>query len=212
MGGVCLPHVIRVAAVDGGRREGGAQRQAYACVSLLCSCSAMSDSFVTPWTAARQAPLSILQARVLEGVAIPFSRGSSQPRDRTCVAGRFLITDLPGKFFLISGQFQTQMQNGTSIKRLRVLLSVSLIPGKGEEGVRILPFCLSPSLTAHSAGGHGSQSPVQSFTWLDGKVLTSATCNSRPSSWLGIGQPLAPFSPLPGCLGWLVKVWWGHAT
>ena len=33
----------------------------------------------------------ILQARILEWVAIPFSRGSSQPRDRTwvsCIAGR----------------------------------------------------------------------------------------------------------------------------
>ena len=36
----------------------------------------------------------ILQARILEWVAIPFSRGSSQPRDRTWVsyiAGRFFI-------------------------------------------------------------------------------------------------------------------------
>ena len=35
----------------------------------------------------------ILQARMLEWVAIPFSRGSSWPRDRTwvfCIAGRFL--------------------------------------------------------------------------------------------------------------------------
>ena len=34
----------------------------------------------------------ILQARILEWVAIPFSRGSSQPRNRTqvsCIAGRF---------------------------------------------------------------------------------------------------------------------------
>ena len=34
----------------------------------------------------------ILQARTLEWVAYPFSRGSSQPRDRTgvsCIAGRF---------------------------------------------------------------------------------------------------------------------------
>ena len=33
----------------------------------------------------------ILQARILEWVAIPFSRGSSQPRDQThvsCIAGR----------------------------------------------------------------------------------------------------------------------------
>ena len=34
----------------------------------------------------------ILQTRILEWGAFPFSRGSSQPRDRTqvsCVAGRF---------------------------------------------------------------------------------------------------------------------------
>ena len=34
----------------------------------------------------------ILQGRILEWVAIPFSRGSSQPRDQTwisCIAGRF---------------------------------------------------------------------------------------------------------------------------
>ena len=34
----------------------------------------------------------ILQARILEWVAVPFSGGSSQPRDRTqvsCIAGRF---------------------------------------------------------------------------------------------------------------------------
>ena len=51
--------------------------------------------FATPWTLALQAPLSmeILQARILEWVAISSSRESSQPRDRTqvsCIAGRFL--------------------------------------------------------------------------------------------------------------------------
>ena len=37
----------------------------------------------------------ILQARILEGVAFPFSRGSSQPRDRTQVShvtGRFFTS------------------------------------------------------------------------------------------------------------------------
>ena len=37
---------------------------------------------------------AILQARILEWVAIPFSRGSSQPRDQTrvfCIASRFFI-------------------------------------------------------------------------------------------------------------------------
>ena len=37
----------------------------------------------------------ILQARILEWVAIPFSRRSSQPRDRTqvsCIAGTFFTS------------------------------------------------------------------------------------------------------------------------
>ena len=37
----------------------------------------------------------ILQARILEWVVIPFSRGSSQPRDRTqvsCIAGGFFTS------------------------------------------------------------------------------------------------------------------------
>ena len=44
----------------------------------------MSDS-ATPWTVVSQAPLSmkILQARILEWVAIFFSRGSSLPRNQT---------------------------------------------------------------------------------------------------------------------------------
>ena len=41
--------------------------------------------FVTPWTVAYQAPLSmgILQASILGWVAMPSSRGSSRPRDQT---------------------------------------------------------------------------------------------------------------------------------
>ena len=54
--------------------------------------SVVSDSAI-PWTITCQAPLSmgILQARILEWVAMPSSRGSSQPRDRTwhsCTARR----------------------------------------------------------------------------------------------------------------------------
>ena len=42
----------------------------------------------------------ILQARILQWVAISLSRGSSRPRDRThvsCIAGRFFTTEPPGK-------------------------------------------------------------------------------------------------------------------
>ena len=44
--------------------------------------------FVTPWAIALQAPLSmgILQARILGWGAMPSSRGSSQPRDKTQVS------------------------------------------------------------------------------------------------------------------------------
>ena len=44
--------------------------------------------FATPWTVAHQAPSvhGILQARVLEWVAMPSSRESSQPRDQTRVS------------------------------------------------------------------------------------------------------------------------------
>ena len=43
----------------------------------------------------------ILQARILEWIAVPFSRGSSQPWDRThisCMAGRFFITSITHSF------------------------------------------------------------------------------------------------------------------
>ena len=38
---------------------------------------------VTPWTVALQNLHGILQARILEWVAMPFSKGSSQLMDRT---------------------------------------------------------------------------------------------------------------------------------
>ena len=60
--------------------------------------------FVTPWTVACQAGSfvhGILQARILEWVAISFSRGSSQPRVRTRVFyfGRwiFFTTEPPAE-------------------------------------------------------------------------------------------------------------------
>ena len=67
--------------------------------AVLClipqSCSTLCNSW---WTVANQVPLSmrILQARILEWDAMPFSRGSSQPRNRTgvssCLAGRFFTS------------------------------------------------------------------------------------------------------------------------
>ena len=54
-------------------------------VYYVLSRSSHVQLFAILWTVARQAPLSMgmLQARMLEWVAMPSSRGSSQPRDRT---------------------------------------------------------------------------------------------------------------------------------
>ena len=60
-------------------------------VKLFESGNESSSVFATPWTVV----LGILQARILKWVAFPFSRGSSQPRDRTQVshiAGRFFTS------------------------------------------------------------------------------------------------------------------------
>ena len=48
------------------------------CVCVCESCSVVSNS-ATPWTVVH----GILQARILEWIDFPFSRGSSQPRDQT---------------------------------------------------------------------------------------------------------------------------------
>ena len=71
---------------------------AYICV---LSHSVLSNS-ATPWTIVHQVPMymGILQTRILEWVAMPSSRVSSHPRDRTwisCTAGDSLPSEPPGK-------------------------------------------------------------------------------------------------------------------
>ena len=65
---------------------------------MLLSCVGL---FVTLWTVARQAlSMWILQAKILEWVAMSFSKGSSRPRDRTWVsrtAGGVFTAEPPGK-------------------------------------------------------------------------------------------------------------------
>ena len=64
----------------------------------------MSDSLPTPWIIAYVH--GILQARILEWVAIPFSKGSSWPGDGTwvfCIAGGFFVSEPPGGPSLVTG-------------------------------------------------------------------------------------------------------------
>ena len=67
-------------------------------IIVYCYVCMVSQSYmtvyVTPWTIACMAPLfMVFQARILEWVAISSSRGSSQPRDRTCISciGRWIL-------------------------------------------------------------------------------------------------------------------------
>ena len=75
--------------------------------SILWKCELLSrvQHFVNSWTVAHQTLLSIGFSRqeYWSRVAIPFSRGSSQPRDRTqvsCIASRF-FTIWATIFFLV---------------------------------------------------------------------------------------------------------------
>ena len=74
---------------------------AYICIVLVTQ---LCPFLCNPVDCSCQAPLSIviLQARRLEWIAIPFSRGSSPSRDQThisCIVGRFFTTEPSGKHF-----------------------------------------------------------------------------------------------------------------
>ena len=108
--------------------------------------------FATPQTVARQAalPMGILQARIVEWIAIPFSRGSFQPWDRT------QVFHIPGVFF-------------TTWATREVLLSFySTITQMDEPGLPVqhqdhVKLCL-PQITLVSQ--------AQFFTLRAGKPLT----------------------------------------
>ena len=53
----------------------------FSCSAMLCLATGRVWLFATPWRVVHQIPISmgILQARILEWVAMPSSRGSSQP-------------------------------------------------------------------------------------------------------------------------------------
>ena len=89
----------------------------------FCMCDMLSlfshvRLFVTLWIVAHQAPLStgFFQARILEWVAISFSRESSPPRDRnciSCIAGRSVTTEPLGKPMCSYTFVQTYRMNNT---------------------------------------------------------------------------------------------------
>ena len=78
----CL-FIARLCASNDGKQHG------CVCVCVcVCKSRQLSPTLCNPMTVACQAPLpmGILQARILEWIAIPSSRGSSPPRDQTHVS------------------------------------------------------------------------------------------------------------------------------
>ena len=93
--------------------------------------------FATPWTVSHQPPLvhGIFQARILEWVAISFSRGSSQPRDQThvsCVSciwqGLYLLSHLgSSKYGCDSLKKITEKDQNSRNSQWSILLQVSML-------------------------------------------------------------------------------------
>ena len=60
----------------------------------------------------------ILQARILEWVAISFSRGSPQPRDRTCI---FYVSCIAGGFFTAEPPEKHSLHYSSALKMRETL-------------------------------------------------------------------------------------------
>ena len=68
----------------------------------------------------------ILQARILERVAVPFSRGSSHPRDQShvsCIAGGFFTSWAVREAPILLGRWQITLNNLRLIQRLTIFLT-----------------------------------------------------------------------------------------
>ena len=94
----------------------------------------------------------ILQARILEGVAIPFSRGSSWPRDQThvpCIASRFFTvwaTKWICTLILSSAGGQVHQQKQKYRNQVQMRVFCSLYNEKPTE------LTISPQLTIKWSG------------------------------------------------------------
>ena len=100
----------------------------YLYASAVLSCFSCVQLFVTRWTVACQALLSMGFSRLeyWEWVVVPSSRGSSWPRDQTdicdsCIVGGFFTTEPLGK----PSQLYTTIQN-VKIKLKNVMTVMAL--------------------------------------------------------------------------------------
>ena len=152
----------------------------------------------------------ILQARILEGVAVPFSRGSSQPRDRTqifCIAGGFFTSWATRE--ALNVWF-------SSVQFSRSVVSDSLWPHELQQA---RPPCPSPT-----PGDHSNSCPLSQWCHpaISSSVVPFSSCpQSLPASesfpmsqlftWGGQStgaSALASFLPKKS-KGWSLSEWTG---
>ena len=101
------------------------------CAELLQSCPTLCNpmNYSLPGCSVH----GILQARVLEWVAMPSSRGSSQPRDQTqvsCIAGRFFTIwatrEAQSKRILIVKYFKCNAHSKGRIFKVKICLKITV--------------------------------------------------------------------------------------
>ena len=107
---------------------------------------------VTPWT---------IQARTLEWVAIPFSRGSSQPRDGT------QVSYITGRFFAIWATREAHMCFRSVTKDSLLFIAISKVSS-------FLPHFLSPSSQKAVKRGPNNDCTVDCITGKNTELMEAS--------------------------------------
>ena len=121
---------------------------------------------MTPWTVAHQAPLSmgISQARILEWVAISFSRESSRPRDGTYVSCVSCI----GRWVLYHcTTWEAHLKKAVKWFKMKVFRHCGWMASQGiSRGLLVDTSRLGHQESLREAGGHGTkQVRLSSWKW-----------------------------------------------
>ena len=164
--------------------------------------------FETPWT--KQVVYWILQARILEWVAFPFSRGSSQPRNQTQVshiAGEFFTSWTTGKhkntgvgiLSLHQWIFPTQESNGDLLHCRWILYQLSY------QGSPILENSVSSAftLTVPNTKHVHDKSTCFAFAFI--------CWNNDSMGWMKI-KPLCNIMAMWFSRIWDFTLWWSQTV
>ena len=153
------------------------------------------------WSLPGSSVHKIFQARLLEWVAMSFSRGSSQPRDRTCVSciGRWILYHCSNRLsFLTEASFSTLLSGSAVAEAKHSLVSrmSSRITGQPASGaLRTTLKVRGPSApTGHCYWGARWQQAGCIWMFLLFQQLIQAWPGT-PSSFLLTAMAAAPWDP-----------------